>query len=63
MTTTERDETSVTVTSVAPSLIGALLRAAAHAAERGETCIGTEDMLLAILEASTISTRQRRSGH
>ncbi|PXX69351.1 hypothetical protein DFR70_1021040 [Nocardia tenerifensis] len=55
MTTTERDETSVTVTSVAPALIGALRRAAARAHEHGHTCIGTEDLLLAILEAGPLS--------
>ncbi|WP_433717077.1 hypothetical protein ACQP2U_42635 (plasmid) [Nocardia sp. CA-084685] len=55
MTTTERDETSVTVTSVAPALIGALHRAAKRVTDRGDTCIGTEDLLLAILEAGPLS--------
>jgi hypothetical protein len=51
MTTTERDETAVTVTGAAPSVIIALRRAAANAVEAGRNYVGAEDLLVALLDA------------
>ncbi len=57
MTTTERDESTVTITGVAPGAIVALKRAAAIAAAHGHNWIGVEDLLAALL-AETLSPLQ-----
>ncbi|MFQ6327896.1 hypothetical protein ACLMAL_17395 [Nocardia sp. CWNU-33] len=51
MTTTERDESTVTVTGAAPGVIVALRRAAAIASEHGHNYVGFEDLLVALLDA------------
>ncbi|MEU2087099.1 hypothetical protein [Nocardia beijingensis] len=51
MTTTERDESTVTVTGAAPGVIVALRRAATIAAEHGHNYVGFEDLLVALLDA------------
>ncbi|MGW5139278.1 hypothetical protein ACWEPH_09405 [Nocardia beijingensis] len=53
--TTERDESTVTITGAAPGTIVALKRAAAIAAEHGHNWIGVEDLLAAILTAEPLS--------
>ncbi|MDE1674685.1 hypothetical protein [Nocardia gipuzkoensis] len=53
--TTERDESTVTITGAAPGTIMALRRAAAIAAEHGHNWIGVEDLLAAILTAEPFS--------
>ncbi|WP_063049972.1 hypothetical protein [Nocardia arthritidis] len=53
--TTERDESTVTITGAAPGAILALKRAAAIAAEHGHHWIGVEDLLAAILTAEPLS--------
>ncbi|WP_040864030.1 hypothetical protein [Nocardia exalbida] len=53
--TTERDESTVTITGAAPGTIVALKRAAAIAAEHGHNWMGVEDLLAAILTAEPLS--------
>ncbi|WP_067475195.1 hypothetical protein [Nocardia amamiensis] len=53
--TTERDESTVTITGAAPAAIVALKRAAAIAEEHGHNWIGVEDLLAAILTAEPLS--------
>ncbi|WP_167475609.1 MULTISPECIES: Clp protease N-terminal domain-containing protein [Nocardia] len=51
MTSTDRDTTVTTITGAAPGVIIALRRAAKIAAEHGHNYIGTEDLLVALLNA------------
>ncbi len=55
MATTERDESTVTITGAAAGTIAVLKQAAAIAAEHGHNWIGVEDLLAAILAAQPFS--------
>lgn len=56
--TAKRNESTVSITGVAPGVIMALRRAAVIAAQHGHNWLGTEDLLAALLEPRPIAPLQ-----